>query len=139
MKPGEVTAGDGPPIVLNRGRRSETVLVRNTGDRAIQVGSHYHFFEANRALDFDRARAFGMRMDIPAGTAVRFEPGAEQEITLVDFAGTRRVVGFAGLTNGSVDSARTAQRANEEAARRGFKGAAPVASAKAEQDKGASR
>lgn len=136
MKPGEVITGDGS-VSLNRGRRSETVLVRNTGDRAVQVGSHYHFFEANRALEFDRAKAFGMRMDIPAGTAVRFEPGAEQQVRLVEFAGTRRVVGFAGLTNGSVDSARTAQAAMEEAARRGFKGAAAGASSSGAQGRGA--
>lgn len=123
MKPGEIIPADGPAIALNAGRRSETMMVRNTGDRAVQVGSHYHFFEANKALDFDRSSTLGMRLDIPAGTAVRFEPGAEQKVTLVDFGGTRRVIGFSGLVNGSVDSALTAQTAREEAVRRGFKGA----------------
>ncbi len=123
MRPGEIIPADGPPIVLNADRRNETMLVRNTGDRAVQVGSHYHFFEANKALDFDRSSALGMRLDIPAGTAVRFEPGAEQTVTLVDFGGTRRVIGFSGLVSGSVDSVPTAQTAREEAVRRGFKGA----------------
>ncbi len=138
MKPGEVIPADGPAIALNAGRRSETMLVRNTGDRAVQVGSHYHFFEANKALDFDRSSALGMRLDIPAGTAVRFEPGAEQTVTLVDFGGTRRVIGFSGLVSGSVDSAPTAQAAREEAVRRGFKGAsvgAPKATAQPNEGK----
>ena len=123
MKPGEVTAADGAAIELNAGRKTETVTVHNTGDRGIQVGSHYHFFEANRALEFDRNNALGMRLDIPAGTSIRFEPGAEQEVPLVAFGGTRRVVGFAGLVNGAVDSAKTAQAAREAAVRLGFKGA----------------
>jgi urease beta subunit len=123
MKPGEVTAVDGAAIQLNAGRDTATITVRNTGDRGIQVGSHYHFFEANRALEFDRSDALGMRLDIPAGTAIRFEPGAEQEVPLVAFGGTRRVVGFAGLVNGAVDSAKTAQAAREAAVRLGFKGA----------------
>lgn len=104
-KPGEIIPAEGPALVLNAGRPQLRLSVRNTGDRAIQVGSHYHFFEANRALAFDRRQAFGKRLDIPAGTAVRFEPGAEQDVTLVDFGGLRRVVGFAGLVNGSVQTA----------------------------------
>lgn len=122
-KPGEIIAAEGGPIRINEGRPSVRMLVRNTGDRAIQVGSHYHFFEANRALDFDRDRALGMRLDIPAGTAVRFEPGAEQEVTLVAFGGTRRIIGFAGLVGGSVDARWTAKAAREAAASVGFQGA----------------
>lgn len=124
---GEVIPADAPDVVLNAGRRTAALTVRNTGDRGIQVGSHFHFFEANRALEFDRAKAFGMRLDIPAGTAIRFEPGAEQKVTVVDFGGSRRVVGFNGLTDGAVDSPRTAQAAQEEAVRRGFKGATVAA------------
>lgn len=123
MKPGEVTPADAPPIELNAGRPRKTMNVSNTGDRAVQVGSHYHFFEVNKALNFTRNEAFGMRLDIPAGTAVRFEPGASQDVTLVAFGGTRRVVGFAGLVNGSVDTARNSQAAIESAIRQGFKGA----------------
>ncbi len=121
-KPGEITPAAGGPITLNAGLRSVTMKVRNAGDRAVQVGSHYHFFEANKALDFDRNATLGMRLDIPAGTAIRFEPGAEHEVTLVDFGGTRRVVGFAGLVNGSVDAGSTAAAAREAATRLGFRG-----------------
>jgi urease subunit beta len=101
--PGEVITATDAAITLNEGRRTVQLTVRNTGDRAVQVGSHFHFLETNRALDFDRERAYGMRLDIPAGTAIRFEPGAEHEVTLVPFAGSRRVFGFAGLVNGSLD------------------------------------
>lgn len=120
MNPGEIIPADGPEIRLNEGRRREHVIVRNTGDRAVQVGSHYHFFEANRALQFDRARALGMRLDIPAGTAIRFEPGAEQEVTLVPFGGTGRVIGFSNLVGGAVTAKTTAQAALAAAQRLGF-------------------
>jgi urease beta subunit len=93
MIPGEIFPAEGE-IVLNEGRASVTLAVANTGDRPVQVGSHYHFFETNDALEFDRAAARGMRLDIPAGTAVRFEPGQTREVRLVAFAGARRVVGF---------------------------------------------
>jgi urease beta subunit len=93
MIPGEIFPAEGE-IVLNEGRASVTIKVANTGDRPVQVGSHYHFFETNDALEFDRAAARGMRLDIPAGTAVRFEPGQTREVRLVAFAGARRVVGF---------------------------------------------
>jgi urease subunit beta len=99
MKPGQLFPAKGE-IVLNEGRRTVTVTVANTGDRPIQVGSHYHFFETNEALKFDRAKAYGHRLDIPAGTAVRFEPGQEREVRLVEYAGARRVVGFQGKVNG---------------------------------------
>ena len=93
MIPGEVLTQAGE-ITLNAGRKTVTLSVTNTGDRPIQVGSHYHFFETNPALDFDRKRARGMRLDIPAGTAVRFEPGQSREVTLVAYAGARKVFGF---------------------------------------------
>jgi urease subunit beta len=88
------------PVEINVGRPRLTITVRNTGDRPIQVGSHFHFFEVNRALDFDRPQAFGRRLDVPAGTAVRFEPGDEKHVTLVPFAGKRRVHGFNNLVDG---------------------------------------
>ncbi len=93
MIPGEYFVQDGE-IELNKGRKTATLTVSNTGDRPIQVGSHYHFFETNPALDFDRKRSRGMRLNIPAGTAVRFEPGQTREVTLVVLAGTRTVYGF---------------------------------------------
>ena len=93
MIPGEVFAKDGD-IELNKGRKTLTLTVSNTGDRPIQVGSHYHFFETNPALKFDRAKARGMRLDIAAGTAVRFEPGQTRDVTLVAIAGKRTIYGF---------------------------------------------
>jgi len=97
--PGEYFLGDGD-VVANADRRTVEVTVANTGDRPIQVGSHFHFFEANRALRFDRAAAFGMRLNVPAGTAVRFEPGDEKRVTLVELAGARKVFGLNALTEG---------------------------------------
>lgn len=102
MIPGEYQITDGE-IELNAGRRTLTLSVANSGDRPIQVGSHYHFFETNDALLFDRAAARGMRLNIPAGTAVRFEPGQSREVELVDLAGARRVFGFAGRVMGDLD------------------------------------
>ena len=104
MIPGELipAAGD---ITLNAGRPTVTLLVANAGDRPIQVGSHYHFFETNAALSFDRELARGMRLDIPAGTATRFEPGQSREVTLVPFAGRRIVHGFNGLIAGPLEQA----------------------------------
>ncbi|MFN8634044.1 MAG: urease subunit beta [Chloroflexota bacterium] len=109
-------------IELNAGRPTTTVTVRNTGDRPVQVGSHYHFFEANRELDFDRRAAYGMRLDIPAGTAVRFEPGDEREVPLVAFGGARRAIGFAALVDGDLDDV---EAALAKARERGFLGAEP--------------
>jgi urease subunit beta len=93
MIPGEIFVKDGE-IEINKGRKGGTLSVSNTGDRPIQVGSHYHFFETNPALQFDRKKARGMRLDIPAGTAVRFEPGQTRDVNLVALAGTRTVYGF---------------------------------------------
>jgi urease beta subunit len=97
--PGEYLLGEGD-IIANEGRRTVALTVANTGDRPIQVGSHFHFFEVNRALRFDRAQAFGMRLNVPAGTAVRFEPGDEKRVTLVELGGARRVFGLNALTDG---------------------------------------
>jgi len=99
VTPGELLT-DGPDIPLNPGRRTLTVVVENSGNRPIQVGSHYHFSETNAALSFDRAAAQGMRLNIASGTAVRFEPGQQRTVELVDYAGDRIVFGFRGLTQG---------------------------------------
>jgi urease beta subunit len=104
MYPGEYFIEPGE-IEANVGRRVANVVVKNSGDRPIQVGSHYHFFEVNVALIFDRKTAHGMRLNIPAGTAVRFEPGEEKEVALVDFGGARRIFGHQGLINGELDDA----------------------------------
>ena len=101
MIPGELFT-DGPDLDLNPGRRTLTVVVENSGDRPIQVGSHYHFAETNAALRFDRDAARGMRLNIASGTAVRFEPGQQRTIELVDFAGAREVFGFRGLVQGKL-------------------------------------
>lgn len=102
MIPGEIIAQEGE-ITLNEGRETCTVNVANSGDRPIQVGSHYHFFETNAALIFDRDATRGMRLNIPAGTAVRFEPGQTRDVELVDFAGDRQVFGFKGDIMGELD------------------------------------
>ncbi len=107
-------------IELNAGRRTATVRVANTGDRAVQVGSHFHFFEVNRALRFDREATFGMRLDIPAGTAVRFEPGDSQEVALVELGGSRQVHGLNGLTEGQVEGPDATRHALQRARERGF-------------------
>jgi urease subunit beta len=101
MIPGEIVTREGS-IEINTGRATVTVLVANRGDRPIQVGSHYHFAETNNALDFDRASARGFRLNIPAGTAVRFEPGQQREVELVALAGDRRVYGFQGKVMGDL-------------------------------------
>jgi urease subunit beta len=103
MIPGEMIVQNGE-IELNAGRPTVRLPIANTGDRPIQVGSHFHFYEVNEALNFDREQAKGMRLDIPAGTAVRFEPGDEREVVLVPFTGSREVYGFNGRINGSIDS-----------------------------------
>lgn len=122
VRPGEIIPAEGE-IEINAGRPTATVAVTNTGDRPVQIGSHYHFFEVNRHLDFDRAAAFGMRLDIPAGTAVRFAPGETKEVTLVEFGGSGEMVGLNDLTQGSRRSERVKQEALARARARGFKGA----------------
>lgn len=102
MIPGEIRTISGG-LTLNADRSRNTLLVTNTGDRPIQVGSHYHFFEVNNALQFARAEAFGKRLDIPAGTAMRFEPGDDREVVLVPFAGERRIYGFNAQVEGPLD------------------------------------
>jgi urease subunit beta len=101
MIPGELFPASGE-IEINTGRATVTLTVANTGDRPIQVGSHYHFYETNAALAFDREQARGYRLDIPAGTATRFEPGQSRQVRLVAYAGERRVVGFRGKINGAL-------------------------------------
>ena len=122
MIPGEYIVQEGE-IELNKERPGITLTVRNTGDRPVQVGSHFHFFEVNRELLFEREKAFSMRLDIPAGTAVRFEPGQEKEVSLVGFGGARLVYGLNGLTNGLLDDASVQKCALESARNKGFGGA----------------
>lgn len=122
VSPGEIITAEGD-IELSAGRRTVTITVVNTGDRPIQIGSHYHFFEANRALDFDREKAFGMHLDVAAGTAVRFEPGESKSVTLVEFGGTGEVVGLNSLTMGTTRNEAHKAAALRRARERGFKGA----------------
>jgi urease subunit beta len=103
MIPGEIITADGD-LILNADRRSISVNVANSGDRPVQVGSHYHFAEVNPALVFDRAQARGMRLDIPSGTAMRFEPGQQRAVQLVDYAGSRTVIGFRGEVMGPLSA-----------------------------------
>ena len=121
-QPGAIIAGEGE-IELNAGRRKATLSVVNTGDRPVQIGSHYHFFEVNKALDFDREAAFGMRLDIAAGTAVRFEPGQEKEVTLTEFGGRQELSGLNNLSDGRADDPAVKAAALENARARGFRGA----------------
>ncbi|MGD0231438.1 MAG: urease subunit beta [Syntrophorhabdales bacterium] len=122
MTPGEYIVKEGE-IELNKGRPAIRLIVSNTGDRPVQVGSHFHFFEVNKELVFDREKAFSMRLDIPAGTAVRFEPGQEKEVSLVALGGTRTIRGLNSLTDGSVEDASVRRRAFESAKQKGFGGA----------------
>ena len=110
MIPGEYFLADGK-IACNKGRKTIVLTVVNTGDRPVQVGSHFHFFEINKQMEFDRKRSFGMRLNIPAGTAVRFEPGEENEIELVTFGGNKKIAGFNNLTNGRISSRETRSKA----------------------------
>jgi urease subunit beta len=123
MIPGEMLPADGPDVELNAGRETITVTVANTGDRPIQVGSHFCFFEVNRALRFDRAAAYGMRLDVPAGTSVRFEPGDEREVRLVALGGRRIVRGLNGLIDGALDDSQVREQALRRANEQGFLGA----------------
>jgi urease beta subunit len=119
MIPGEyILAKD--DIIANEGRATIKLVVVNTGDRPVQIGSHFHFFEVNREMEFDRGKAFCMRLNIPAGTAVRFEPGEEKQIELVEFGGAKKVYGFNNLVDGST-KAKDKKKAIEEASDKSFK------------------
>jgi urease beta subunit len=121
MKPGEYFLDEAAgAIQANTGRRVACVVVRNAGDRPIQVGSHYHFFETNRALEFDREAGYGMRLNIPAGTAVRFEPGEEKEVELTEFGGGRVIHGCNGLVEGELAATGAKERAVGRARKEGF-------------------
>ena len=122
--PGEIILGEGDIIALH-GRQTLEVTVSNTGDRPIQVGSHCHFFEANRALTFDREKSYGFRLQVPGGTAVRFEPGESKRVTLVALGGNRVAYGINGLVNGKLDDPEVRERALAAAADRGFGGQKP--------------
>ncbi|MGN1119229.1 MAG: urease subunit gamma [Oscillospiraceae bacterium] len=119
--PGELIIDDGE-IAINEGKTAVEMIVVNTADRPIQVGSHFHFFEVNKLLDFDRAAAFGKRLDIPAGTAVRFEPGESKRVKLIDIGGKRIGMGLNDLTQGSFDDEKVKLAALEKAKALGFKG-----------------
>lgn len=120
--PGELLPA-GESVEINADRETATVIVENTGDRPVQVGSHYHFFETNPGLDFDRATAYGMRLNVPAGTSVRFEPGVEKEVELVGIGGERIVHGMAGLVNGELDDDSVREQALARAKEQGYLGA----------------
>jgi len=121
LVPGELLTAD-EPVEINADRETASVTVENTGDRPSQVGSHFHFFECNPALDFDRETAYGMRLDIPAGTAIRFEPGCEEDVDLVAFGGDRIMKGMGGLVDGPLDDAEVKERALERASEAGYLG-----------------
>ncbi|MDO4944322.1 MAG: urease subunit gamma [Ruminococcus sp.] len=122
LTPGEFLIDDGE-VVLNEGTQSVEITVSNTGDRPIQAGSHFHFFELNKALDFDRKAAYGMRLDIPSGTAVRFEPGEKKTVRLIPIGGERVGHGLNGLVNGKMDDENVKAAAFAKAKELGFKGA----------------
>ncbi len=121
MIPGEyILSSD--PVICNGNKKTVSITVKNTGDRPCQIGSHTHFFEVNKALDFPREKAYGYRLNIPAGTSIRFEPGDSREVELVELGGKRIVYGFNGLTMGGLKSTMGKEAALEKAKRLGFKG-----------------
>lgn len=120
MIPGEYFLSD-EPVIANKGRKTVNISVSNTGDRPVQVGSHTHFFEVNKALLFPRAKAYGCRLNIPAGTSVRFEPGETRQVELVEYGGKKIVYGFSGLVNGRLADKKASALA--KAKKRGFRGA----------------
>lgn len=120
MIPGEYFLSD-EPVIANKGRKIVSITVSNTGDRPVQVGSHAHFFEVNKALLFPRAKAYGFHLNIPAGTSVRFEPGETRQVELVEYGGKKIVYGFSGLVNGRLASKKVSALAKVK--KRGFKGA----------------
>ncbi|KAA2275607.1 urease subunit beta [Staphylococcus haemolyticus] len=113
MIPGEIIVKK-TEIEINHGRAETVLVVKNTGDRPVQVGSHFHFFEANKALQFEREKAYGKHLDIPAGAAVRFEPGDEKKVQLVEYAGHRNIYGFRGMVNGKIDESSVYRPTNED-------------------------
>ena len=119
LVPGELLTDD-EPVEINADRETASVTVENTGDRPSQVGSHFHFFEVNPALDFDREAAYGMRLDIPAGTAIRFEPGCEEDVDLVAYGGNRIMKGMGGLVEGALDDEEVKAAALERAREQGY-------------------
>lgn len=119
MIPGEYFTSD-EPIMANVEKSTTSVIVRNTGDRPIQVGSHTHFFEVNKVLEFSRKQSYGYHLNIPAGTSVRFEPGETRNVELTEFSGKKIVYGFSGLVNGSLEEKQ--EEAFKKAIKRGFKG-----------------
>ena len=119
LVPGELFPAD-DPIEINAGRETASVTVENTGDRPSQVGSHFHFFECNKALAFDREAAYGMRLDIPAGTAIRFEPGCEEDVDLVAYGGNQVLHGLGGLVEGDLDDEDVREAAFERAHEAGY-------------------
>src|SRR5829696_4525909 len=120
MIPGEYFLAK-EPIECNVGRSTVMIIVVNTGDRPVQIGSHFHFFEVNKQMEFDREKAFSMRLNIPAGTAVRFEPGEEKEIELVEFGGDRKIFGFSNLVDGKAHSKKERNEAMKEMKKQNFK------------------
>ena len=122
MIPGELILKK-EDIICNSKKKTVKVEVKNTGDRPVQVGSHYHFFEVNKMLDFDRAKTVGMRLNIPASTAVRFEPGEKKQVILVEFGGKKKIYGFNNLTDGNVADNAVKTAAIAKAKKNGFKGA----------------
>ena len=120
MKVGEIIPAD-REIVLNEGKKTTKILVANKGDRPVQVGSHFHFFEVNKCLSFDREAAYGYHLDIPSGTSVRFEPGEEKEVELVEIAGDKKMYGFSNLVQGSIESDEQKQQALENMKSHNFK------------------
>ena len=118
MKPGELFPG-GPPVTINEGQKRTTIVVANDSEHAIQVTSHYHFFEVNKRLRFDRCASYGKRLDVPSGSAVRWQPGETRSVTLIDIAGKRMVYGFQGLVNGRLNDNRR-REATIMAQSRGF-------------------
>ncbi|MGN0483763.1 MAG: urease subunit beta [Lachnospiraceae bacterium] len=118
MIPGEIITAK-EPITINEGLETKTLVVKNTGDRPIQIGSHFHFFEVNKFMKFDRKEAYGYRLDIPSGTAIRFEPGEEKEVSLVAIAGKRRIRGLNNLTDAQINDV-TIEKSLQEAKLKGF-------------------
>lgn len=121
MTPGEIILSD-KDIICNAGRKTKDIVVVNNGDRPIQVGSHFHFFEVNKMLNFDREAAFGMRLNIASGTAVRFEPGEEKKVQLTEFGGNKEIYGLSGLTQGCVTSEKVKRESLKRAKENDFKG-----------------